>query len=176
MHKRFFSILALALMVSLGTPAISAAYTVVNSRAVAVNDTYTFYLITYAFGHESRQFALPRTATRDSSPLATDLEYSLRTPEGLTVKDGLAAGMIWSSAATSGDQFLTPAGTSTRFTLAVLHAKSGTSSRANTLTVDALPFSLGNRTGTSTTALAPHELAPYTVSATGTTAIDRTED
>ncbi len=172
MLKKFTFVVAIALIFSLGAPPVSFAYTVTNKQAVRINDTYKLYLISYAFGHKSRTFMMPAVASRGETVDETDLEYTLKTPEGLTVKDGVSAATIWTKAAKQGDHYTTAVGTSTSFTLAVLHAKSATSSRANTLSVEALPFTIG----TTKSSLAKHELAPYTVSATGTAPLNTNDE
>ncbi len=172
MLKKFTFIVTIALIFSLGVPTVSFAYTVTNKQAVRINDTYTLYLISYAFGHKSQTFMLPSVASRGETADETDLEYTLKTPEGLTVKDGVSAAMIWTKAAKEDGRYTTAVGTSTSFTLAVLHAKSATSSRANTLNVETLPFTIGS----TKSSLAKHELAPYSVSATGTAPLNTDDE
>ncbi len=170
--QKFSLFLLMCTLVLVSSPSVSHAYTVTNKQAVRINDTYTLYLISYAFGHKSRTFMMPAVASRGETVDETDLEYTLKTPEGLTVKDGVSAATIWTKAAKQGDHYTTAVGTSTSFTLAVLHAKSATSSRANTLSVEALPFTIG----TTKSSLAKHELAPYTVSATGTAPLNTNDE
>ncbi len=141
------------------------AYNVTKTASFRINDIYTLYLISYAFGHEKYDFSLPAIAERSSASSSfNNLNYSLKTPEGLTVKDGQTASLIIGDVKKLGDRYIAPVGTSTEFTLAVLHEKSSSSSRANTLVVDSLSFLIGD----NASKLQKHELIKYQVSATGT--------
>lgn len=168
MHR--FFIFTAVLFVGL-TAAPVEAYTVSQTASVRIDDRHTAYLITYNFGHEKYDFSLPALAQREERTNLNALGYSLRTPEGLTVKDGLALASIWSNTKRLDHQYIAPVGTSTEFTLIVLHQKAASSSRANTLTVDALPFLIGS----TPSALAANELKAYTVSASGTPALPTEE-
>lgn len=166
MYRLFLFIL----LVLIGSPNITAAYEVTNRAALRIDERHTLYLISYAFGHEKYGFKLPSEANRGAKQ-DNVLGYELQTPEGLTVRDGLAVSHIYSNTPKSGTEFITPTGTSTAFTLVVLHQKASSTSRANTLTVTSLPFKIG----TQTSKLMPHELKSYTVSAAGTPAVDTAE-
>ncbi len=166
-----FRLFILLLVTFLTSTSSVYAYAVLGTGTAQISERHTLFLITYGFGHDTYSFSLPTTAVRGSKPSPNVLSYSIRTPEGLTVKDGRAVAGIWSTAPKQEQQFKTTTGTSTTFTLAVLYEKAATSSRANTLTVDHLPFVIGNTPG----ALATHELRAYTVSASGTKALNTQE-
>jgi hypothetical protein len=103
MYRLFLFIL----LVSIGSPNITAAYEVTNRAALRIDERHTLYLISYAFGHEKYGFKLPSEANRGAKQ-DNVLGYELQTPEGLTVRDGLAVSHIYSNTPKSGTEIYYP--------------------------------------------------------------------
>jgi hypothetical protein len=118
-----------------------------------INDTTNLYVLPFTLTHDRYTVVAPTTAQRDTTG-STTLTYTLKTPEGLRVKDGRSVAALTRNNVTGAS------------VLYVLYEKSSSSSRANTLSVTAFPFSLVSGKGTSTTQFAPHELRQFTLSDT----------
>jgi hypothetical protein len=118
-----------------------------------INDTTSLYVIPFTLEHDRYTVIMPATALRDTKGTSS-LTYTLKTPEGLRVKDGRSVAALTRNEATG------------KSVLYVLYAKATTSSRVNTVSLTAFPFSLVTPTGTTTTQFAPHELRQFTLSDT----------
>jgi hypothetical protein len=116
-----------------------------------INDTYSLYVLPFTLSHDRYNVVAPAQALRDTTG-STTLTYTMKTPEGLRVKDGRSVASLTRNNVTG------------ESVLYVLYEKSATTSRVNTLAVTALPFALVSNTGTTTTELREHELRPFTLS------------
>lgn len=116
-----------------------------------INETISLYVLPFTLTHDRYTVIAPTTALRDTTS-SSSLTYTMKTPEGLRVKDGKSVAHLTRNNKTGAS------------VLYVLYAKAASTSRANTLSLTAFPFSLVTPTGTTTTQFAPHELRQFTVS------------
>jgi hypothetical protein len=141
-------------------------------RGYALDDRHTIYLTSFTISHDRYGVTVPTTTKRSSTKADNTITYVLQTPEGLRSSDGVTTGLVFANQ-TSADQKKPQA---TTYTVVVLHQKSASSSRVNTLTLTHVPFTLKTNTGTVTTALAPHELAKLTVRDTSILPLPKTAE
>ncbi len=168
-HMKRFLLLGSILFGLITNASLVSANTLLASQVIPLSDQHTLYVLTFTIHEEKSPLIIPSTITRQSGTASTtgDILYSLRTPEGLRVKSGLTAAMIIqdATASTSVTGF-TVANHPTTFSLLVLHQQPGSTSRANTLQVDQLPFYLTSPNGLQRLEFTPQELRKLTVSAT----------
>lgn len=140
--------LIIATFVILPTLTFASALTKTVYR---INDTTSLYVLPFTLSHDRYTIIAPATALRDTTSTSS-LTYTLKTPERLRVKDGQSVAHLTRNNKT---------GVSVLY---VLYTKAASTSRANTLSLTAFPFSLVTPNGTTTTQFAPHELRQFTVS------------
>ncbi len=123
----------------------------VTKGVYRIDDRHSLYVIPFSLSHKTYTVVAPTKALRDTAASNT-LTYTIKTAEGLRVKDGRSVAHIGTTADKG------------QSVLYVLYEKSASSSRANTLSVTALPFDLVSAAGTTTTSLRAHELRTFNVS------------
>jgi hypothetical protein len=144
-------ILLATLLITLCISATPASAATSDKLVLEISDRLSLYVIPITISHDRYVVTLPQTAVRDTLS-STSLTYRLETPEGLRVKDGRAIGKI------------ALADTKGQAVLYVLYEKVASSSRANTLAITGLPFTLTTPSGTTSTLLQAHELRDFKVS------------
>ncbi len=123
----------------------------------------TLYILQFSLGHSRYETILPSKTLRSSQQKDNVVSYVLKTAEGLRTNEGLAASVLLSSNPGS-NAFQTKPDQKHTYTLLVLHQKSTSTSRTNTMAITGLPFSLIDNGSTTTTRLTPNELKRLQVS------------
>jgi hypothetical protein len=132
----------------------AAAMKPTKAAMVELSDTHTAYMLTYQFGFLNRSLVMPGEGVRHGSPLygattTPPLTYTLRDKDGNEATSGLTLGTVLGTTPKVDGTFSLPDSKNGEFTLLVIHAHSATDT-ATYLTIDNLPFTLTDRTGSST--------------------------